>query len=371
MNVLIVGDYCPAYGNHRLSKEQVFGNFLEVIENADFSIVNLECPITETTKPILKIGPALKAPTEALSIIESAGFSAVTLANNHIADYGEKGLMDTIQHLNSVGIQYVGAGKNMDESRQPLHINIDNNQLQILNVTENEFTSAMEDRAGANGLNPIAIYNQIKHSNEANIPCIVIYHGGHEMLNIPSPRIVELFRFWIDNGAQAVVCHHTHVASGYEIYKEKPIFYSLGNFLFPWYTPKESPWYLGYGVELSFNNNTLNSFKILPFKQSNQEMKLSRLSEQDMVSFTDYIKKLNSLISDNKLLRLQYEKWLSTKKQWSYLLFHEPSRIKRYLIRKGIIKQSIQPQNLALMNAVSCESLRDEFLFYNVSILTK
>lgn len=80
-----------------------------------------------------------------------------------------------------------------------------------------------------------------------------MFHGGVEHYNLPSPEIKQLHRFFIEAGADAVVNHHQHCFSGYEVYKSRPIFYGIGNFLFDDARKIDSPWNYVYIVELRLN----------------------------------------------------------------------------------------------------------------------
>jgi len=157
---------------------------------------------------------------------------AVTLANNHILDYGAKGLSDTFETLKQNKIDYVGAGNNLKEAAQPLTLEKDGQRIAILNFCENEWSIAEEDKPGANPMDIIENTNQIKAAKATHDKVICIIHGGHEYYHLPSPRMQKQYRFYVDNGADAIVGHHTHCVGGYEVYNDVPIIYSLGNFLF-------------------------------------------------------------------------------------------------------------------------------------------
>jgi poly-gamma-glutamate synthesis protein (capsule biosynthesis protein) len=111
VKIFISGDFCPARRAVDLLRQDnaaksVFGDFCEIIQDADISITNLECPLTRSNDGIKKIGPNLKAPSEIATLLESAGFDLVTLANNHIYDYGQQGLCDTLEALQRAHLSY-------------------------------------------------------------------------------------------------------------------------------------------------------------------------------------------------------------------------------------------------------------------------
>ena len=116
MNILIAGDYCPRNRVAQLFEEGKYQSVLSevqgVTQSADYSIVNLECPIIEhQTVPIDKCGPNLKCSAKAIDAIKYAGFDSATLANNHFYDYGEIGVKETLSALQTLNIDYVGGSK--------------------------------------------------------------------------------------------------------------------------------------------------------------------------------------------------------------------------------------------------------------------
>ena len=116
VHILIAGDFCP---NDRVetllgtqNQEEILKELSYLSQQCDLSIVNLECPLTTgDVVPIVKCGPNLKSRTEAVQLLKNAGFSLVTLANNHIRDYGEDGIEQTIATLEKSGIDYAGGGQ--------------------------------------------------------------------------------------------------------------------------------------------------------------------------------------------------------------------------------------------------------------------
>ncbi len=166
------------------------------VESADYSIVNLECPVAgEDAKGIQKNGPLLKCSSKTLEAIKFAGFQGVTLANNHIFDYGRKGLMQTISCCKMLEIDTVGGGGSLQDAAKILYIERNEEKLAIINCCEHEFSIASDNTAGANPLNPILQYNVIKKARENADYVVVIVHGGHEHYQLPSPRMKVTYRF--------------------------------------------------------------------------------------------------------------------------------------------------------------------------------
>lgn len=364
IKLLVSGDFCPHQRIEKLVFEgkfdKIYNDFLPVILNNDINIVNLECPLTNESNAIEKIGPNLMADGKCIEALKFGHFNVATLANNHIMDQGEAGLISTINLCKSNYVEVVGVGENIDEASKILYLKTSDKKVAIINVCENEFSIAETNRAGANPINPIRNHYQIKEARELADYVVVIIHGGHEEYSLPSPRMVDTYRFFVDSGADIVVGHHTHCYSGYEQYKNGLIFYSLGNFIFDWEEKVNSDWNYGYVVKFIINDDKI-SFEIIPYKQCSEAVGVFLLTDNEKIIFDENIKKLNEIIGNrNSLL----EKWnaFSEKMKNSYLLNFEisNSRILRSLRYRKLIPSFIsKKQKLQLLNMLRCESHRD------------
>ena len=237
ISVLIAGDFVPRKGVASKFDEGLFevvlGEVKLFVKQVDFSLVNLEAPIVEGKgTPIKKAGPNLKCSKSTIEALRYVGFKGVTLANNHFYDYGEEGALTTMSILTEAGISYVGAGKNLAEASRVLYQSVGDKTVAFINCCEHEYSIATDHTAGSNPVNPVSQYYAINEAKEKADYIIVIVHGGIEGYQLPTPRMQELYRFFVDCGADAVVNHHQHCYSGYEVYNGKPIFYGLGNFCF-------------------------------------------------------------------------------------------------------------------------------------------
>ena len=115
MKILIAGDYCPIGRTAQLLKDkhysELFNGFEKITANVDYTIVNFECPITQSNDKIDKTGPNIKTEdVNSLRALKYAGFNLLTLANNHIQDYGGQGVLDTIKYAKQEGFDLVGVG---------------------------------------------------------------------------------------------------------------------------------------------------------------------------------------------------------------------------------------------------------------------
>jgi len=365
IKVLITGD--THLGGGRVldlalacEKEKLFGQFLNMFQQADLTITNLESPLLDKGTPIHKIGPNLKSPVKALGILKSVGFDLLTLANNHIMDYGEEGLKSTLNACSKAGIRTVGAGMNFEEIHKPFVIEINDISICIINITENEFSTANEDSPGAYALNLVQNFHLIKDHSASADYVIVIIHGGHENYPLPSPRMKETYRFFVEAGANAVIGHHPHCFSSYEIYKNTPVFYSIGNFLFDWDKSTKTDWNEGFMVQLSIAKKSLK-FDTIPYVQNSENVGLRPLTSDEMVQFKNKISQLGKIIKSKSELERRFEDYCEeTRNLYSALI--EPHSIK-YL--HALRNRNLFPTLLSkrkrksLLNLVRCESHRD------------
>ncbi len=370
MRVLIAGDFVPRKDVARVFEEgdydSVLGEIKPLIEQVDYSIVNLECPVIKGDElPIEKCGPNLSCSEKGIAALKWAGFNCVTLANNHFYDYGEDGVRNTISVCLDYGLDVLGGGINIEEASKTLYREIAGYKLGIINCCEREFSIATGTSAGSNPLNPIHQYYKILEAKKDADFVIIIIHGGHEQYQLPSPRMQELYRFFIDVGADAVINHHQHCFSGYEYYKSKPIFYGLGNFCFYMDSPVPEGWNDGFMLELELNTKVVRG-NIIPYCQCKDSRTVHVLPSN---TFDDKIDDLNSIISDSQRLAQERDSYYEDSMK-SIALTIEPvkNRIVASLQSRGLLPLSWSKKSLVqLENYVMCEAHRDkmEFFFRN------
>lgn len=361
MNLLIVGDYCPRDRVASLIEDgkydEVFAELKLYTASVDLAIVNLEAPIVESCNatPIEKCGPNLRCTSRAIEALEYAGFNMVTLANNHLYDFGEEGLRNTLSVCQKSNIATVGAGMNLYEAADTSYQTINGQTLAVINCCEHEFSIATETTGGCNPLNPIQQYYAIQEARKKAEHVIVIVHGGHEHYQLPSPRMKQTYRFFVDAGADAVLNHHQHCYSGYEVYQGKPIFYGLGNFCFDRKTQRNSFWNDGYMVKLVLKNDAV-SFDLIPYIQGNEKAGVCILS--DNYSFKNSIKELNVIIANDKQLKEKHQQWM-TETSKGFLMALEPysNRITKGLYARGFLPSFItKRKKYRLQNILECEA---------------
>jgi poly-gamma-glutamate capsule biosynthesis protein CapA/YwtB (metallophosphatase superfamily) len=205
---------------------------MDEYRQADVAMVNLENPLTRAEIPLPDKQFNFKADPDAAAVLKDGGIDIVNLANNHTMDFQEQGLTDTLETLDKAGIQHVGAGRNLTEARRPKILEVKGQRIAYLGYYGADFKAATATSPGTNYAEESQISADIK-ALRAQVDWIVVnYHWGEELAEHPADWQRDLARFTIDQGADVVVGHHPHVLQGAEVYKGRPIAYSLGNFIF-------------------------------------------------------------------------------------------------------------------------------------------
>lgn len=237
MKILIGADIVPTSTNEELfidgNMERLLGtDLLQLLKSSDFNIFNLEVPLTNKVTPIEKYGPTLCARIETKNGMKAMGIDFFTLGNNHILDQGYSGLDSTIQQLKDVGIFYAGAGKDIVEAAKPYVYVNEGKRIGIYCCSDYEFSIATESTPGANPFDPLESLDHISALKEICDYVFVLYHGGKELYQYPSPLLQKRCRKMVDKGADLVVCQHSHCIGSQEKWKNGTIVYGQGNFLF-------------------------------------------------------------------------------------------------------------------------------------------
>lgn len=222
-----------------------FAGIREHMEAADLAVVNLECALTERGKKLTK-NFNFRGRRELVGILKHGSVDVVSNANNHARDYGDDGIKDTIKTLDEAGIAHFGAGKNLKEARKPLIL--ERNGLKIgflgyyFQIGEDMFEPpevyATRHRAGPAGVftNRDLFRAMVEEDVQALVPkvdfAVPYFHWGKEGTTEIRPYQIDLARRCIDLGCKAVLGAHPHRLQGVEVYDGKPIFYSLGNFVY-------------------------------------------------------------------------------------------------------------------------------------------
>lgn len=365
MKVLVAGDFSPKYRVAKMflnkSAKSLFYNVENLIREADYSIVNFETVVTDTEdKPIRKIGPNLHCTEEAVHTLKEIGFNCLTLANNHFRDFGSVAVKKSLQIFADYKLDSVGGGVNIQEAQKVLYKQFDDFVLAIVNICETEFSIATETRGGCAPIDTLSNFLQIKEAKEKADIVMLIIHGGCEHYQYPTPRMKNLYRYFIEIGADFVINHHQHCFSGYEIYKGRPIFYGLGNFCFDNPNRRNSNWNKGYMVQIDMNKDSY-SFDIIPYSQCEEDPSIVLMEGNDKSNFDNAISNINSIIQNDTELNKKLSEFMKLKRRAVAGAFSPySSDYLRAAAGKGFLPSCMSANRaLSMYNYIICESQRD------------
>src|SRR5690625_3526318 len=359
------GDYAPCRRFESLVRKKgssVLKEALPIIQASDIAFVNLECVLTGYNKPIKKSGPALKASPECIEPLTH--FDVVGLANNHILDFGAQGVSDTINLCNQNGIPTVGAGANLEEAQRVFYTEIKGVVIALIAVAEHEFNIATPDSAGAAPIDEIDNYHQITSAKERADLVIVTLHGGNEYFPYPRPGLRKLCKYYVDVGADAVICHHPHVAGAYELYKEAPIVYSLGNFLFDRENAPEG-WDEGYMFQMHFDPELqkITDYELIPYRQSIELAGLKVLEGKHGEAFLQKIESHREKLKSQASYEAVWEEFAKSKANSYILRQYMPFTFRGlgFLGRNTPLSRWLTPKRsiLAKLNMIRCQSHKE------------
>jgi poly-gamma-glutamate synthesis protein (capsule biosynthesis protein) len=251
-----------------------FEKVRKLTREADVFLVNLECPFTERGEMLYK-NFTFRARPSLVAALTSAGVDVVSLANNHVMDYGSEGLDDTLATLDDEGIRHFGAGVTLAGAREPAIVEIRGVRIAFLGYLflgdqhpEPYEIFATGDQPGAAGhYDDVArlqsmIEEDIQSAKEHADHVIPFFHWGREGQADVLPYQVALAHAAIEAGASAVLGAHPHNLQGIEVYNGAPIAYSLGNFVFGGrWDPTDKRTAL---LELKLNKSEVTSTAVIP-----------------------------------------------------------------------------------------------------------
>lgn len=212
-------------------------NILDIMKSSDIMIANSEFTVSNRGTELPNKTYTFRAKPERLSIYDEMGVDLVTLANNHVYDYGLDAFNDMLDAFNEYKISHIGAGHNIEEAKKPYYFIINGYKIAFVSATRAEKNimtpGATDDTGGVfRCYDPTDMINLIKELRSSSDYVIPIIHFGRENSHELEDEQVSSAHAYIDAGADMVVGHHAHTLQGVEVYNDKPIIYNLGNFLF-------------------------------------------------------------------------------------------------------------------------------------------
>ena len=287
---MAVGDI---FLNTRTGGQDPFASVKNVFREADVLFGNLEVPLTDVDSPGIEQAVLIKGSPEAIPYLKDARFSVLNVAHNHIRDFGVKGAIDTIRHLEKNNIPHIGAGRSIAECFKEVVVEVDGRTVAFVGfyaygegLSSNGFHVA--------GISPQLVRHRIAELKEAHDHVVVSFHWGRENVFYPAPEQQEFARLCIDDGASVVIGHHPHYLHGVEKYNRGLIFYSLGNFNF-WQFGMETGYYnrLTCIADIQLSEEKID-FELLPVMIDDNYCPQPISSAQETQSFNEHMEKISS-----------------------------------------------------------------------------
>lgn len=333
-----------------------------LLDSANFTIFNLEVPLTDFSTPIKKCGPNLIAPTKTIAGLKAINPYFFTLANNHILDQGEQGLNSTMSLLDKYGIDYAGAGKDVEEAAKPYVLEQDGKKIGIYCCAEHEFTIATEITPGANPFDPLNSLDHIMELKKQFDYVIVLYHGGKEHYRYPSPYLQKVCRKIVDKGADIVVCQHSHCIGCEEKWHEGTIVYGQGNFLFD--DCDNEFWNTSLLLEVKLSNELEVNY--IPICKNKNGVRLADETEAETILkqfhkrshdilCEDFVQENYSKFAESMILGYYYR---ISGKVSSFLPIRIINKLSNYLFLKWIYGSK---EKTMIENCLECEAHRELF----------
>jgi len=309
LTVLMAGDVMlGSWGIEEIEKNGLdypIKNLHSEFLNADVNMCNLEAPFTTSDDKFPDKTYTFKVPVNYVALLKNLNIHYVTLANNHIMDYGQSGLEETIKILNKNGIHFSGAGITETQALAPSIFNINENKIGVIAagaIFPKEFW-ATDTTAGVFFPWKEKLIAALKEARPKVDYLFVTFHWGAEKRETPKKYQNGLARLCINHGADLVWGHHPHVVQGIEFYKGKPVVYSLGNFIFASFSQTAN----GMVAKAVFDEGKLLKLQILPLNVNNNignPLQPSFLKADKKIEF---ISKVNALSDSIKVNQIRFD----------------------------------------------------------------
>ena len=259
---------------------------MDIMTGSDVFMLNNEFPYSDRGTPLPEKQFTFRAKPEYVSKLRDIGVDIVTLANNHVNDHGTDAMLDTFDTLETAGIPYVGAGRNIDEASSPYYMELEGVKVAFVAATQIERLASpdtVEATATAPGvfrcLSPDRFIERIKDAKQNADIVVAFVHWGTEGEEDIDWLQKEQAPMYAEAGADIIIGDHPHVLQKIEYINGVPCIYSLGNYLFNSST-------LDTGLvqaTVDTQTKTLKSFRFIPAIQSGCKTKMPEDSEKDRI----------------------------------------------------------------------------------------
>ncbi len=263
---------------------------VEIMTNSSVMVANNEFTISDRGEKLNNKLYTFRASPSRLSIYEEMGVDLVTLANNHVYDFGVDAFYDTLSSLKEYNIPYIGAGKNLDEAMEPYYFVVNGYKIGFVNATRAE-KFILTPGAGDNSPGVLRCYDPtnfikvIENTKKVSDYVVALVHWGKEdSFQLESVQI-ETAKQYIDAGADLIIGSHAHNLQGIDFYNDKPIIYNLGDFIFNHETKDTAIF------EFEVNDDGSLEYYFIPCKESNKYTSL--LKDDDKLRVLEFMGNLS------------------------------------------------------------------------------
>ena len=272
---------------------------IEIMNDADIMCLNNEFTYSTGGEALAGKAYTFRADPSRVSVLGDLGVDVVTLANNHVYDYGEEALLDTFDTLEGAGIEFFGAGENLEEAMEPVYFEVDGKTVAFVGASRAEkyqlvTLQATEDAPGILRCYDTGLILEVIKEARENADFVIAYvHWGTEYSTVLEDVQLETGKLYLDAGCDAVIGAHSHCLQGMEYYDGKPIVYSLGNY---WFNDKTLDTIL---LELHFYGDDEEQhleLSVIPAVQSGCRTQIAD-SDEESVRIYDYIESISVNIS--------------------------------------------------------------------------
>ena len=343
--------------------EHSIGSALQaLLDDCDIRCVNFEVPVdTDISEPIYKSGPVLCQSEQTPEWLERHGFNLITLANNHSLDYGEKGLQATIKAFDKSKLTGIGT---YDSAYEATVIKSGSETIGFLGLTHKEFGCVDCHTANKMGTAMVTspkvpvVIGKIKSQVDR---LYLLIHAGVEYTDAPLPEWRELYKSFIDLGADAVIASHPHVPQGWEIYKGCPIAYSLGNFAFEYKVHQLPPSYWNNSL-IAIINTDDNTLQMHNLRYDSQSKVIDVDDSSESALHTDYL--CNLLSTKENYAQYLETLYPSLEKTYSRMLQEGGGAPMSKIVKlKNFVKfflgrKRVHADKIHYLNLFQCESHR-------------
>ena len=255
---------------------------VKLMTESDIMVANSEFTISDRGAKMPGKYYTFRGSPKRIPIYDEMGVDLLTLANNHVFDFGETAFNDMIDSLNEYKMPYIGAGKNIDEAKKPYYFIINGYKIAFVNATRAEKIILTPEATSKTGgvfrcYDPTNFKNVISEVKKESDYVIALIHWGREDSHNLEQVQIDTSKIYLDAGADVIIGSHAHVLQGIEFYNHKPIIYNLGDFIFNDETKDTGIF------QIKINNDGLMEYYFIPAYESNEYTKLLYDNEKQRV----------------------------------------------------------------------------------------